>query len=260
MKHLKKFNEELYPSTYKSASNKLAEIGHLNRSRKLGEYSNKVREANNIRKMNSDINLYDKYGTFLAGNSDLQENYHLKLFIDDYWFRDNIGEFDHSGDGVLRIETSFIPVDVESRDATIEYLDKLMGTDHYLDSTYRDNYEFAGENIYIRYKLNEEGFLYFTEIDTYNDFDYGTYDFGFIGRESGVKLKKLLVKLFSDVSLDYPMGYSENVKIQDFIKDLFIENLNSLDFTWLKYGDDIKIGDIGNFIKTSSVNKLYKSI
>jgi hypothetical protein len=44
MKHLKKFNEELYPSTYKSASNKLAEIGHLNRSRKLGEYSNKVRE------------------------------------------------------------------------------------------------------------------------------------------------------------------------------------------------------------------------
>jgi hypothetical protein len=51
MKHLKKFNEELYPSTYKSASNKLAEIGHLNRSRKLGEYSNKVREDNNIRKM-----------------------------------------------------------------------------------------------------------------------------------------------------------------------------------------------------------------
>jgi hypothetical protein len=55
MKHLKKFNEELYPSTYKSASNKLAEIGHLNRC-KLGEYSNKVREDNNIRKMESDIN------------------------------------------------------------------------------------------------------------------------------------------------------------------------------------------------------------
>jgi hypothetical protein len=32
-------------------------------------------------------------------------------------------------------------------------------------------------------------------------------------------------------------------------KDLFIENLNSLDFPWLKYGDDIEIGDIGNFIK-----------
>jgi hypothetical protein len=33
-----------------------------------------------------------------------------------------------------------------------------MDTD-YLDSTYRDNYEFAGENIYIRYKVNEEGFI-----------------------------------------------------------------------------------------------------
>jgi hypothetical protein len=29
------------------------------------------------------------------------------------------------------------------------------------------------------------------------------YDFGFIGRESGVNLKKLLVKLFSDVPIDY---------------------------------------------------------
>jgi hypothetical protein len=44
--------------------------------------------------------------------------------------------------------------------------------------------------------------------------------------------------------LSYPMAYSD-VKIQD----LFIENLNSLDFPWLKYGDDIEIGDIGNFIK-----------
>jgi hypothetical protein len=92
--------------------------------------------------------------------------------------------------------------------------------------------------------------LYFTEIDTYNDFDYGTYDFGFIGRESGVNLKKLLVKLFSDVQLII-YGYSENIKIQDY-KDLFIENLNSLDFPWLKYGDDIEIGDIGNFIKHQS--------
>jgi hypothetical protein len=50
-----------------------SEIGHLNRSRKLGEYSNKVREDNNIRKMESDINLYAKYGTFLAGNSDLRK-------------------------------------------------------------------------------------------------------------------------------------------------------------------------------------------
>jgi hypothetical protein len=56
--------------------------------------------------MESDINLYAKYGTFLAGNSDLRENYHLKLFIDDYWFMDNIGELENHGDGVLRIETS----------------------------------------------------------------------------------------------------------------------------------------------------------
>jgi hypothetical protein len=86
--------------------------------------------------MESDINLYAKYGTFLAGNSDLRENYHLKLFIDDYWFMDNIGELENHGDGVLRIETSFIPVDAECREATIEYLNKSMDTD-YLDSTYR---------------------------------------------------------------------------------------------------------------------------
>jgi hypothetical protein len=37
--------------------------------------------------------------------------------------------------------------------------------------------------------------------------------------------------------------------VQDGVNKVFIENLNSLDFPWLKYGDDIEIGDIGNFIK-----------
>jgi hypothetical protein len=84
--------------------------------------------------MESDINLYTSGTYFLAGNSDLRENYHLKLFIDDYWFMD-IGELENHGDGVLRIETSFIPVDAECR-SNYRILNKSMDTD-YLDSTYR---------------------------------------------------------------------------------------------------------------------------
>lgn len=50
MKYLKKFNEELRTYTYRTAANKLRQIGHVRRSSVLDDWSNKVENDNEVKK------------------------------------------------------------------------------------------------------------------------------------------------------------------------------------------------------------------
>ena len=50
MKYLKKYNEELSPSTYRSASTKLRTIGHTRRSAEMESYAKELEEKERLRK------------------------------------------------------------------------------------------------------------------------------------------------------------------------------------------------------------------
>jgi hypothetical protein len=50
MKYLKKYNEELLPSTYRTASTKLRTIGHTRRSAEMEAYAKELEEKEKIRK------------------------------------------------------------------------------------------------------------------------------------------------------------------------------------------------------------------
>ena len=104
MKYLRKFNEELKSSTYKSAATKLKQLGHVRRSGEIEKWSeeveNKERDARELANLNDykqespfKINLVkSKYNSSTKSRYNetiLTGNFYLKLSFDDSWARDS---------------------------------------------------------------------------------------------------------------------------------------------------------------------------
>ena len=104
MKYLRKFNEELRSSTYKSAATKLKQLGHVRRSGEIEKWSeeveNKERDARELANLNDykqeapfKINLVkSKYNSSTKSRYNetiLTGNFYLKLSFDDSWARDS---------------------------------------------------------------------------------------------------------------------------------------------------------------------------
>ena len=62
MKHLKKFNEELKPSTYLSASRKLKKLGHERRSKELEIWGKEAENKVSMEKWENNIKTFSPYG------------------------------------------------------------------------------------------------------------------------------------------------------------------------------------------------------
>jgi hypothetical protein len=104
MKYLRKFNEELKSSTYKSAATKLKQLGHVRRSGEIEKWSeevaNKEKDARELANLNEfkkeapfKINLVkSKYNSSTKtryNETILTGNFYLKLSFDDSWARDS---------------------------------------------------------------------------------------------------------------------------------------------------------------------------
>jgi hypothetical protein len=104
MKYLRKFNEELKSSTYKSAATKLKQFGHVRRSGELEKWSeevaNKEKDARELANLNEfkkedpfKINLVKgKYNSATKSRDYeimMSGNFYLKISFDDSWARDS---------------------------------------------------------------------------------------------------------------------------------------------------------------------------
>lgn len=99
MKYLKKFNEELKSSTYKSAGEQLTKIGHKRRGTELLDYSDEVqfREKHEAllraQRENKEFGLFDI--TLFCGYGErrrevLRGEFYLQMVLESDWFKDSL--------------------------------------------------------------------------------------------------------------------------------------------------------------------------
>lgn len=264
MKYLKKFNEELKPSTYKSAADKLMKIGHVRRSSVLSDYSDKVKTDLDLEIKNKTLNNLKEFGYFkmnfiesIHGKSKdktviMTGNFYIDISgLDSYNFKDNYSDSVYSLDGsklvshdvIMNFELGFIPADAE----TYKEFNELEIVDR--EKVYRSLYWNMNFGISVIGKgeeeINPNGYYYFDG----NDRDL----FEFNDRREASRFRKLLSDALLGNNQWGRSDYSESLK--DSILSVFSEEkYNSLPKDIF---NEESYKKISNSIRSLSLNKLY---
>lgn len=201
MRYLKKFNEDLNATTYKSAGDKFNKIGHTRRGSELLDYANQVEliekskrlsEAQNENKEFGlfDITLVRGYGT--TAKYIFSGKFYLQMCLESDWFMDQLSDWlyeDMDWHLGIAMEFAIIPSDVSvlemierSEDPSIQY--------------FRNNAMWSND---YRYWTNR---LFITVFDKGGDVsnkcngifdDRDGFSFYFNSRKEAIRFKRLLV-------------------------------------------------------------------
>ena len=241
MKYLKKFNEELKPSTYFSASRKLAKIGHLDRSKDLKDWGLEMESREEMGKWRKNIEKYSPFGVFkmTIKNDDgetITGDFYLDINFDDMAF------LDEPENGI----TFFLGLIPTSEELINKYKELCQDFDF-------GNGFFWGKIFHIEYNIVDQK----VELTKWDFDDYDSDMNGkitFADRASANKFKNLLIKMTTDSDLRYPSGYTDHVEVWD---KLTASILGEASFA-SDYGFELE--DIAKYIRTISPNLLYTTI
>jgi hypothetical protein len=273
MKHIKKFNEELSPNIYRSASKALLTLKHTKRSSRLERHSIIMSELNRLNELVEDLEKYTPYGIFEAGSSKgskLKERFAMKIWYDDWSFDDSFQDYEREDNSTfwIRISTGFLPILEQDDEKYLRQyyseMSKDVNTDSYIEKLGEIDWcvigkvcnyfgensfwgTFNGPSIYVSMVI-ENNKIVIKDISIDDD---GEYTVDILGRKSGMQFKNLLVKLFSNEKFDFPTGDGKN--LQQLIKHEICEESGFSS----KY--QFAFGEIGEFIKKQSINKFYNS-
>lgn len=256
MKYIKRFNEELKASTYRSAATKLKQIGHSRRSSALDNWATSVEKSLEEKEKQETIDLLSKYGSFkmdfiknknvvFTGNFYIaisgMDHYNLK---DTYFdMVDNNGTLD--SDLIINFELGFIPADEETENKLQEeikdgYIKEYLYYGLYWNMSFGISIINKGEKY-----INPSGYYYYDRMDRDS--------FMFHDRKEATKFRKLLSDAFIG---NNDWGKS---KWYESLKHSIIKAFK--DETYSKLPEDVfneeSYQKIANSIKTLSLNKLY---
>lgn len=241
MRYLKKFNEELRPMTYMSAARKLDKMGHHDRATVLKDWAGEMEKKEEMLKWKDRIQDYAPFGTFnlTVKNPEtgqkLVGDFHLDINFDDLSFSDE----PENGIGL------FIGLIPSSEELIYQYME--LCPDHDFGNGF-----FWGKIFHMNYKLTDK--VEFTKWELWDYDSEMNGEVAFSDRASANKFKNLLIKIFSDSSLGYPSGYTdEEFMYQKLQASILISNSFSSE-----YG--LELEHIANFIRTISPNLLYKTL
>jgi hypothetical protein len=239
MKYLKRFNEELNPSTYRRASKKLLDKGHLRRAEELKKWSNVVEDVDKKKRWSEAVNDFSKFGTYQIdvkyGNLEFTGDFHLCLVLDRDAFADNFLPGDEGGS--FWISIICIPIDEEMYNKCIS-----NGLDMY-------NGGFWSGSIFINFTVGDE-----IEIRGFELGDYDDASMVISNRKSANTFRKLLIDLFSNSELGYPSSYTDLEDFWELINGYFGANIG----LFTDYGFEPYI--ISDFFKNNtSVNDFFKN-
>lgn len=93
MKYLKKFNEELKASTYKSAATKLTQIGHKRRGAQMLDFATqreKEEERMRLQETRDELSRFEPFNLIIKGNEEKSGNFYILPNAEIEWFKDMI--------------------------------------------------------------------------------------------------------------------------------------------------------------------------
>ncbi len=123
MKYLKRFNEELKASTYKSAATKLTQIGHKRRGAQMLDYATqreKEEERIRLQETRDEMSRFEPFNLIIRGDQEKTGKFFILPSVEIDWFKDML--WDWIGDGMeygcsLPIEFGIMAADEETEDA-----------------------------------------------------------------------------------------------------------------------------------------------
>jgi hypothetical protein len=262
MKYLKKFNEELKSSTYKSAADKL-KYNHSARSKELSDFGDvrlkeeqeevkrielekdRIRKEKEYKEWQDEIKRYSPFGLFTFkikpdGESAFEEDFYLMVT---HWYDEgHYGEIEQNTQTYLNLDFHLIPKDIET-------YNKVRSCSNW---DWQDGYRFHIWRGYINittkeYDCQVDGFV----TDTADNFD-GRIEI--VDRKTALKFKRLMVGIFSNKQYpDYVASYHETYpSLYNAFEATLAESGISSDF-------GLEMSHIADCINKISVNSLYES-
>lgn len=241
MKYLKRFNEELNPSTYFRAARKLTKMGHHDRAKDLKDWGLEVENREEMDKWTKNIEEYSQFGVFkmTIKNEDgesITGDFYLDITFDDMSFSDD------PEDGF-----AFFVAMIPKSKKIIDKYNKLCPDFDF------GNGSIWGKIFILKYNIVDEK----VEFDKWELWDYDSGmngEISFSNRASANKFKNLLIKITTDPDLRYPSGYTDHVEAWD---KMTASILGEASFA-SDYGFELE--DMAKYIRTISPNLLYTTI
>jgi hypothetical protein len=254
MKYLKRFNEELKPSTYMSASRKLAKIGHIDRAEELKAWSGETEKKEEMVKWKQQLQNYSPFGIYKMNvvNPESGEKFTADFAIDvnfdELAFEDSF-EFEKQKDpnNINGVSIFFFIGLIPTSEDLIKKCEEVMPESEF------GNGMFWGMCFNINFKVqNGQVILENFKLEDYDENLSGNVSFA--DRASSGKFKNLLKSIFSNPELNYPSGYNDADSLYQKLEQvILIQQGFSSD-----YGFDLK--NVADFINTISPNTIYKTI
>jgi hypothetical protein len=244
MKHLKRFNEELSPSTYRSAAWKLGNMARKTGNNEFKTRSNNLRDYAENKSWQENIKEYSKFGkTTVTTQYNKKEDtvtgdFYLNFLFDDYAYEDMVQDYLAEEKLNVVFSVGLIPVDIETKE---KFQNVIPEGDF-------DNGFFWGLWTEVEFEDKGEG-LQFSKVSV------SSYDFHITGKISFSRslcgaIKRHLLACFTEDS-----GYEQNgrptYKILE--EEVLIKSGASL-----KYG--VAMQDLQEFIKEITPNTIMSSV
>jgi len=254
MKYLKRFNEELKPSTYMSAAKKLTAIGHTDRANTLKDWSEQTEKREDMAKWKERLQEYSPFGTYKVNvvNPETEEkftaDFALDINFDELSFEDSFEwEKEKDPNNVSGVNIFFFIGLIPTSEEILKKCEEIMPEPEF------GNGMFWGMSCGIDFKVqNGQVILDKFTLEDYDENLSGNVSFA--DRSSANKFKTLLKNIFSNPELNYPSGYTDvEYMYQKLEQVILIQQGFSSD-----YGFELK--QAADFINTQSPNTMYKTI
>lgn len=254
MKYLKRFNEELRPSTYMSAAKKLTAIGHTGRANALKDWAGETEKREEMSKWKDRLQDYGLFGSYKMNivNPETEEkftgDFYLDINFDEMAFEDSFEyEKENNPDNIKGVSILFFIGLIPTSEETLRKCVEIMPDPEF------GNGMFWGMSCDLELQIINDR-LTFTKfsLDDYDDNLSGNVSFA--DRASAGKFKNLLKSIFSNPELNYPSGYTDvEYMYQKLEQVICIRQSFSSD-----YGFELK--QAADFINAQSPNTMYKTI
>ena len=261
MKYLKKFNEELKSSTYKSAADKL-KYNHSARSKSLSDFSDvrlkeeqeeekrialeneRIKKEKEYKEWQDEIKRYSPFGLFTFkikpdGGSAFEEDFYLMVT---HWYDEGFQEIEQNSGTYLNFDFHLVPKDIET-------YNKVRSCAEW---DWQDGYRFHIWRGWVNITTKE----YDCEVnnfvtDTADNFD-GQIEIA--DRKTALKFKRLMSGIFSNKDYpDYVASYHETYpSLYNAVEATLAESGISSDF-------GLEMSHIADCINKISVNSLYQT-
>lgn len=251
MKYLKRFNEELKSQTYLSASRKREKsaelltgrnkVNTLKSAKDLKDWGIKTELKEYYKNWEEKISTHSKYGKITGYVNNEIIDFYYDITFDSFSFSDS---YEYNKGKNPDEFSSSIPLMIWMIPTTKEYVDKCLET---LPSDYFGSGAFQAFYINIEFKVENDR-VKFEDLVVYPEEEVDIE----LTPNAGFKIKKLLIELFSNKSLNYPSSVTTyDTEYENIEATMSIEQGMSSD-----YGFEVK--DVADFIETIPKQKFLK--